>query len=359
MKKCIIQGVVAAAVLSLGSLAYGQTSNAIPSEETFEGMTPGDSILVPNNANGWYGDTNTTIAIATNISYTYTNSLYPANSATHTKVLQFSDGSLTNEFQTYDTATNNMIVDFMIKPVPYDGEPSSNLVIGSQTALYLDTNGVHVWYGTDNSGNSGAWMTFTNAALGTADWARVTIAFDYTGDAVDNGPGNSFFKININGLPLTPVNGYGPSGGAGYYNGVGDFLYTASQTKQVHAFALSGSGLLDDFVITTNAVTNFFAPVSGTFELTGSAGTHGTVSPTSTNVTAGNSQVFVVTAQSYYRIASLTTNGTSVGVFDNNSTSTNYTWVDVQATGTLAATFMAQVAGNATATPYWWMAQHG
>src|ERR1035437_7695893 len=99
MKNRIVQWVVAAVVLSFGALAYGQAiSNAIPSENTFEAMTVGDKILVPNNTNGWYGNTNDTIAIATNVTYTWTNTLYPVQSATHLKVLQFSDASLTNQF---------------------------------------------------------------------------------------------------------------------------------------------------------------------------------------------------------------------------------------------------------------------
>src|ERR1035437_174852 len=169
MKIRIVQGVVAAAVLSFGALAYGQTSNAIPSVETFEEMTGGASILVPGNTNGWYGDTNNTIAIATNITYAWTN-LYPV-ATNHTMVLHFSDGSLTNQFMTYN-ATNNMTVDFMIQAVRSEDVPSSNLVMGSQTALFVDTNGLlNVWYGLDASGANNAWMTFTNAVLATSDWA--------------------------------------------------------------------------------------------------------------------------------------------------------------------------------------------
>ena len=95
--------------------------------------------------------------------------------------------------------------------------------------------------------------------------------------------------------------------------------------------------------------------------LTGSAGPNGTVSPASTNVYESDNVDFVITADSYYRIASLTTNGTAVtGMsFDNNSTSTNFTWGNVQGDGTLAATFTAQVAADPASTPYTWLAQYG
>jgi hypothetical protein len=94
--------------------------------------------------------------------------------------------------------------------------------------------------------------------------------------------------------------------------------------------------------------------------LTGSAGANGTVSPASTNVSSGGSANFVITASNYYRIASLTTNGTPVGmVFDNNSTSTNFIWSNVQAAGALVATFTNQVTADPAGTPYLWLAQYG
>ena len=99
-----------------------------------------------------------------------------------------------------------------------------------------------------------------------------------------------------------------------------------------------------------------------TYTLTGSAGANGTVSPASTNVPAGNGATFVITASNYYRIATLTTNNADVtGMsFDNNSTTTNFIWSNVQTSGVLAATFTAQVTTNAPAqVPYSWLAGYG
>jgi len=98
----------------------------------------------------------------------------------------------------------------------------------------------------------------------------------------------------------------------------------------------------------------------GYYTLTGSVIGNGTVSPASTNVLLGNSANFLITASNYYRIASLTTNGTLVGIsFDNNSTATNFVWNSVQSGGVLVAAFTAQVATNPASTPYWWLAQYG
>jgi len=95
--------------------------------------------------------------------------------------------------------------------------------------------------------------------------------------------------------------------------------------------------------------------------LTATAGANGTVTPSSTNVVPGNSADFVITASNYYRIATLTTNGTAAAgmSFDNNSTTANFTWSNVQAAGTLAATFTAQVANDPAGTPYSWLAGYG
>jgi len=95
--------------------------------------------------------------------------------------------------------------------------------------------------------------------------------------------------------------------------------------------------------------------------LTGSAGANGSVSPASTNVPPGGSVNFVITANNYYRIETLTTNGSAVtGMsFDNGSTITNFIWSNVQTSGVLAATFTNQVANDPASTPYEWLDGYG
>jgi hypothetical protein len=101
---------------------------------------------------------------------------------------------------------------------------------------------------------------------------------------------------------------------------------------------------------------------NSTHTLTANGGIGGAVSPTNASVLAGSSATFGITASNYYRIATLTTNGTAVTgmLFDNNSTTTNFIWSNVQASGVLAATFAAQVTTNAPAqVPYSWLAGYG
>lgn len=110
--------------------------------------------------------------------------------------------------------------------------------------------------------------------------------------------------------------------------------------------------LIGDVVATNSGVR---------YAVTASAVGNGTVSPANANVPAGSSQNFVITASNYYRIASLTTNGTVVSgmTFDNDSISTNFLWSNVQAAGALVATFASQVAGDPAGTPYSWLASYG
>jgi hypothetical protein len=100
---------------------------------------------------------------------------------------------------------------------------------------------------------------------------------------------------------------------------------------------------------------------SGSFVLTGSAGANGTIFPTNAVVSTGGSTNFVITADPYYRILTLTTNGTDVtGLsFSNRSTSANFTWTNVLADGALAVTFTNQVATDPAGTPHEWLAGHG
>lgn len=98
------------------------------------------------------------------------------------------------------------------------------------------------------------------------------------------------------------------------------------------------------------------------FTLTGSVtGGNGTISPASVSVLAGGSATFVITPAPYYRIASLTTNGTPVtGLsLNNGSRYTRFVWSNVQASATLAATFTTQRVADPAHTPYFWLAQHG
>jgi hypothetical protein len=76
------------------------------------------------------------------------------------------------------------------------------------------------------------------------------------------------------------------------------------------------------------------------YTITVSAGSGGSISPTSTEVTAGNSQMFAITPDTGYQIASVSVDGNSVGAV------ATYTFSDVTSSHTISATFSVVSTGG-------------
>ena len=80
-----------------------------------------------------------------------------------------------------------------------------------------------------------------------------------------------------------------------------------------------------------------------THDITVTVGANGTVSPSGTvSVVEGEDQEFVITADSGYRIESVLADGVAVATFGDSDTTYTYTWENVTADGTLAASFVEQ-----------------
>jgi hypothetical protein len=144
---------------------------------------------------------------------------------------------------------------------------------------------------------------------------------------------------------------------------------TVSVTVTNSVLQNNGPNGSDFALVNTDGADDIFHMIEATYAdiqytLTANGGIGGAVSPTSTNVLSGGSTDFVITASNYYRIATLKTNNADVigMTFDNNSTTTNFIWSNVQAV-TVTATFVQQVVTNPAASgadvPYRWMAQYG
>ena len=87
------------------------------------------------------------------------------------------------------------------------------------------------------------------------------------------------------------------------------------------------------------------------------AGAHGMVAPSGmVDVAYGGNTSLVVSADAYYHIGSMVTNGANVGAAANKGTYTS-TWMNVTVTGLLTAAFAENLTTN-TATPQWWLAQY-
>ena len=264
-------------------------------------------------------------------------------------------------------------------------------------------------YATDAEGDTITWSVSTPAAHGTATASGTGVgkAIGYTPAANYNGAdsfvvqvsdgngGTNTITVNVtiqsvNDAPsvslTAPTNGAsytapasialtatasdvdGTIASVSFYNSTNllgtdttsPYAYTWTNVS-TGSYSLTARATDNSGAVSTSAVVAVTV-VNTTYTLTTVTGANGTVSPASTNVLEGNSANFVITASNYYRIASLTTNETAVTgmTFDNNSTTTNFTWSNVQASGVLAATFTAQVTTNVPAqVPYSWLAQYG
>jgi hypothetical protein len=222
---------------------------------------------------------------------------------------------------------------------------------GSFTTIAAVSNGFGTYFTSSTLGNSNLVAT-TNGTAFTVTVSLPATAPTYSLTVTDGAGGGLY----TNGAQVTIAANASPTNEV-FSHWTGDTVYLADSNSASTTVTMPAQA------IALTATYKAEAPVS--YTITASAGANGTISPTSTNVLTGGSADFVISANSYYRILTLTTNGTAVtgSFFGNGSTSYNFTWSNVQADGVLAATFMVQVTTNpATAgvnVPYSWLAQYG
>ncbi|NCC51186.1 MAG: hypothetical protein EOM20_08220, partial [Spartobacteria bacterium] len=89
----------------------------------------------------------------------------------------------------------------------------------------------------------------------------------------------------------------------------------------------------------------------GLFTIQATAGPHGNIAPGgAVQVIEGGTTNFVITPDTYYHVADVTTNAASIGAV------TQFAWSNVVADGTIHADFAADLA--AEGTPHWWLDGH-
>jgi hypothetical protein len=182
----------------------------------------------------------------------------------------------------------------------------------------------------------------------------MTVAMKYIGGDLQQ----AFFQVRINGAAFSnelayvdPETDYATNGSW--------FLCAKYDSPELHQVAFSGSGMLDDLVISTNAGTYgaSLPSVYVSFAGNGSVSPSGTValpaSPGTTN--------FNILASTYYQIASVYT-GVVAGVSNAIVTAQgagnyNLVWSNITVDSTLFVSFEAQMATNST--PVYWMAGNG
>ena len=142
--------------------------------------------------------------------------------------------------------------------------------------------------------------------------------------------------------------------------GVTASVVSVSGSTQIVVTAGVGAPALGDVVVHSTSCGTTSRSNAFTYNptLTVVVGPHGAVAPSGVvDVAYGGSTSLVVSADAYYHIGSLLTNGVNVGAAANQRAYTSV-WVNVTATGALAAAFAENLTAN-TATPEWWLAQYG
>ncbi|MEI7900769.1 MAG: family 20 glycosylhydrolase [bacterium] len=340
-------------------VVYGLFANTLPYQITFEPpeMHVGDSLFVPWHLNGWYGDP-TGSAYVTNQQYAWLNTSYPVPSATHSNVLAYQNALFSNLF-THVSAPPYTVVDLMNQTERLDAMPDTNTLAGVHGGVFTDAAGhLNAWCSGDQNHTNRMWLAYTNAPVSPTNWARLTVAFDYTRDKEK---GLTYYSVALNGaaLPVPGGMGYTCVGSRFERRPDGIWLVSANPAaKQLNSVTFNGSGRVDDMVVTTNAFA--FLPPPSFYTLIGNAGLLGAVWPTVTNVPAGGDARFTITASAFCRILDVTTNDASIGwSFNNENRATNFVWPAVLAAGTLKATFTDQIASDPAHTTYAWLDAHG
>lgn len=358
MKKTMVSVFAAACVMGLAAprLAVGVT---VPWGNGFETNTEATSIVTGGDSEfgTWFG-TADVIATVTNIgAYAMQTPkvTYPLNSESHTKVLAFKDGTITNVVTAAEFAP--AWVDVMLQPVRMEMPTMTPAISNSQMSLFVDTNGfINVYHGvlTSDVGSdpvTPTWTALTDfGPIGTDKWVRVTVKMDYSDPF---GVGKSVFQIQANGYLFTnsaAYEGLDPVVSNGTW-----FICANSGSPKISQVAFSGSGMIDDLVISDTAVS--IAP--GLPTINASAVGNGTISPSGNvefPVTPATTN-FVMTANAYYHISSILTNGAAVSGLTGSEASYDLTWENITSDGSIVVTFSPNLVG-AHNTPQWWLAQY-
>ena len=264
MKNTLVAIISALAVTV--SVSMAQITNPIPYADTYENYAAGSNLV----GTVWQGDTSTpAIAVVTNLTYATPAAGYPTTAPTHTNVMEFKDGPITNEFDgtgltPAELSSTVVALDTMINP-SYAETPSDSQmgpVSNSLVSLYFDTNRyVNVFHG-DVPGSIGLpatkrWSTFSQgfSPVISGSWNRITVTLKFVNYGSLDGK-MAWIKTSLNGQDLTNSSGkveanIGASDGGAWFVAPSwdDLNFT------FHRVVLTGSGMLDDMVVTTNEIT--------------------------------------------------------------------------------------------------------
>jgi len=205
-----------------------------------------------------------------------------------------------------------------------------------------------------------SWMTITSGASGKGSGTVTYTVTANTGAsriAASTVAGKTY-TVTQNGVTsytITASAGTGgaisPSGSVSVTGGSSKtFTITPSTGYAVNSVTVDGTsvGAVTSYtfsnVTANHTIAATFKANASSYTITASAGTGGAISPSgSVSVAAGGSTTFTITPKTGYAVGSVTVDGTSVGAV------ASYTFSNVKAAHTIAATFVQAFTINASA----------
>ena len=325
-------------ILLMGYSASANTTNTIPFADSFEGLTNFASIV---GTNGWYAPTNS-YAIATNVTYSYSGN-QPLSTTHNTHItLDTENGSLTNLIN--DTTSSDVWIDMMLLPTRWTDETYPDMSdVAIDFAMFVDSNGNPVVY-HHNGTTSNVYSTLTGFTLDSNTWTRLTIT-------ASNLFSFGVFAVQFDGgSAISHANGYQSDG----VSQPGPWFYEANsfKAKGITSIAFSGTGFLDDFVV-TNSAPVFSIMWAITASINNALG--GSVSPSGTfMVNDGVTTSVTITVSNFWEVSDVAIDSSSAG------TPLLVTFTNVQAPHTVDVTVVEQMATNGTGVsmPRWWLASY-
>ena len=367
MKRCLT--VLALALIAASvQKGYAQYPNPspLPFTNSYETVVDDTSTVVgasilANPAFGSWAGAEGAVAYVTNVTYTAKASSPLAGSVTHSNVMFFSTegGDISNEFVTAtnpeDTANfhPHIYIDTMIQPVFSEELPMNASVTTSQLSVSFATNGnICIFHGVAERNadlSSNRWSTFTSEPVVSGQWVRLSVEMNYD---IDSGRG--VFRAQLNGVTLSNEFGYSDVNLAIADHSGPWFRCANDNLLKLSQIALSGTGGLDDLLVSTNSpVVNRLA----TINVISSAG--GVVTPSGVIYLPPdvNSTNFLIHPSSrFWQIASVSKNADPV-VEALGTNDYPLAWTNISGDNTLTVNFAALKAANGI--PYEWLATHG
>jgi len=316
---------------------YSRLPNYSESFETLTGWGSSTPLAV-STTNGWYS-TPDDFSVITNLSYSFTNCTYPLSSATSNNVLRVKLNNLAILTNNFDATPGSPATGYNMQNVPLYIDMMVQFMTNSQGAfvtcttndtgvkgaVYVDSasSNLVVYHGTMDAGGNYLAGQNTNEILSAlvtpTNWYRLTIAYSATSQT-------QMFKVLTNGVAVQSSHAYADGwqtswppttspAGIWFRSAAGPALYATN----LNAVAFQGSGYVDDLVVANTPPT--YQSGGSTFLLIVANNGNGKTDFTKSNntdpltqitVASASSTTIVYTANGWYQISALTSNGVTV-----------------------------------------------